>query len=164
MTTEQDPLPKPRDEPAEVDGLDMSGRSVDESTSEKLKKAVEEATARIDAADSVGRRIRDDLFEDEAKAMASEEYKNAICLYRAAFDACAKVLEMDKHAFHAPWFRDFYKRNYDALMIKSMFDNVVENVDHVRHWYVIDLPCLPCYLWYSVFSPIALFAKGSTLF
>lgn len=54
--------------------------------------------------------------------------------YRAAFSSCALVLDLDKHAFQAEWFGDFYRRNYDALMVKSLFDNVIDDVDKVRDW------------------------------
>ena len=41
---------------------------------------------------------------------------------------------MNKLSFQADWFKDFYRRNYDALMIKSVHDNVIEDVDKVRYW------------------------------
>lgn len=57
-----------------------------------------------------------------------------IAAYRTAFSACARVRDIDKLAFYAPWFKDFYRRNYDALMIKSIYDNVIDDVDKVRYW------------------------------
>ena len=138
-TTERDPLPTPRDGPVEEDdGLSISDHVSDRGTSKKLKQAIDHAISLITAADEAGRLIRDQLFADERKAMNGDAYGRAIALYHDAFDACAKVLELDKHAFHAPWFRDFYKRNYDALMIMSMYDNVIDNVDRVRHWSVLE--------------------------
>ena len=135
LTTERDALPAPRDGPIEGDeGLEITEHSSGRGSSTKLTNAIEDAIALITAADEAGRSVRDQLFENETETMSGDAYGKAIALYHEAFDACAKVLELDKHAFYAPWFRDFYKRNYDALMIKSMYDNVIDDVDRVRHW------------------------------
>ena len=64
--------------------------------------------------------------------------QSATQYYREAFTACAELLERDKMAFQLDWFKDFYKRNYDALMVKSVYDNVVKDVENVRSW----LDCL----------------------
>jgi hypothetical protein len=66
--------------------------------------------------------------------MKSDEYKLAVKVYREAFDACARVLALDRLAFQSIYFRTFYQRNYNALMIKSVFDNVIVNVDKVQCW------------------------------
>lgn len=135
QTTEKDPLPQPREEPVADDdgGLSLSERSPDGSSS-RLVMAIEDALSRIAAADETGILMRDQLFKDETSAKANAVYTKAIALYRDAFDACAKVLTLDKHAFHARWFGDFYRRNYDALMVLSMYDNVIDDVDKVRYW------------------------------
>lgn len=78
--------------------------------------------------------LRDNLIDDEEAAKSSPEYGAAIEAYRAAFSSCALVLEFDKCAFQAKWFNEFYRRNYDALMVKSIYDNVIDSVDHVRDW------------------------------
>lgn len=88
----------------------------------------------IDEADRRGRIAMKSLLEDSRIAKESEEYKSALSSYKDAFQSCAKVLELDKLAFQADWFRVFYRRNYDALMVKSMYDNVIQDVDNVRHW------------------------------
>jgi hypothetical protein len=74
------------------------------------------------------------LVTDEKTTKKSEEYKSAIATYQEAFEACSQVLRMDKLAFQSKWFRDFYRRNFDALMVKSMHDNVIQDVDNVREW------------------------------
>lgn len=123
---ESDPLPQPREE--------LDDDNSDPERDATLRNAIEKAKDLIAAADAAGleavRRIR----EDEWRAKRESEYETAIKLYRESFDACAEVLSYDKLAFHAPWFAEFYKRNYDALMIKSMFDNVMQDVDNVRYW------------------------------
>jgi hypothetical protein len=32
------------------------------------------------------------------------------------------------------WFGEFYKRNVDALMVKSIFGHVIDDVNNVRDW------------------------------
>jgi hypothetical protein len=134
--TESDPVPHPREEPDAGVGLhrpspftESTGRSAT-----KLMKAIDQAKSLIAEADEVGKLVLQHLLQDEDEAKETDDYEKAIGLYQDAFSACAKVLALDKHAFHALWFRQFYRRNYDALMIKSMYDNLIENVDSVRHW------------------------------
>jgi hypothetical protein len=132
---EGDPLPRPRNEPEESEGVEPTELQVEHGGSaSKLRKAVELAKASIDRADAAGKGIMESLIADEKNTKQSDAYKNAVSLYRESFIECARVLLLDKHAFHADWFRRFYKRNYDALMIKSMLDNAVEDVDNTRHW------------------------------
>ena len=78
--------------------------------------------------------IRDALIDDEKTAKSSPQYGAAIEAYRTAFSSCALVLDLDKCAFQAEWFSEFYRRNYDALMVRNINDNVIDNVDHVRDW------------------------------
>jgi hypothetical protein len=131
---ESDPLPQPREEQelSMINGLDISESGAHAS---KITVAIENAVRLIADADEAGRAIVEKLIKDEESVVkCSEDYDRAIDLYRQAFDACSKVLTLDKHAFYAQWFREFYKRNYDALMIKSMYDNVIDDVDRVRYW------------------------------
>jgi hypothetical protein len=137
-TREADPIPQPREDPS--DEHDDIGMDISELTSEdsgltsKLQQTVSLARGLIEQADLAGKQAVEVLFRDGSSAKDGTECLNAIRLYNVAFKACAKVLSLDKHAFHAPWFREFYRRNYDALMIMSMHDNVVDNIDNVRHW------------------------------
>ena len=131
---EGDPLPRPRHEPAMTDESGQQQPRMERSrSSSKLLNLVAEAQNSIRQADDAGEAILETLVSD-AETRHSKEYERAVSLYRDAFDACADVLSLDKHAFYADWFRQFYKRNYDALMIKSMYDNVVQNVDSTRYW------------------------------
>jgi hypothetical protein len=142
---ETDPIPRPREEPeAESTRIDTDlGNFASDNAGQtaKLKKAIADAKKKIEEADKKGARVvrsllRDEksLLRDEKKTKASADYSEVINIYREAFDACSRVRALDKLAFQTPWFREFYKRNYDALMIKSMYDNVVDNVDKVRYW------------------------------
>lgn len=117
--TEADPIPRPKEE---------GGASA------KLRDAISSAKRKIENADKKGSELLRQLLEDERKAKSSDAYKSSVAAYQDAFAACAEVRNMDKLAFHADWFKDFYRRNYDALMIKSVYDNVIDNVDQVRNW------------------------------
>lgn len=134
---ESDPLPAPKmDVEADI-GLHMEESSTESSDSvygSQLKHAVEEAVSAIKAADEAGDSVLDDLLLDATATKETEAYKEAVGLYRKAFSACAHVLELDRYSFQSSWFRSFYKRNYDALMIASMYENVINDVDTVRLW------------------------------
>jgi hypothetical protein len=131
--SETDPIPVPRYIP---DGTvpHADGGEIESASMSRLKQAIQEASSLIAQADHVGFQVMKRLQTDEKKAKASDEYKEAIRIYREAFGACSRVRDMDKHSFQAPWFREFYKRNFDALMIKSLYDNVMDDVDNVRYW------------------------------
>ena len=117
--TEADPIPQPKEEP---------------NQSTKLREAIELARKKIKTADTKGYKILDHLIKNERKAKARKERRELIIMYQEAFEACSHVRGIDKLIFHKEWFASFYQRNYDALMIKSLFDNVMENIDNVRHW------------------------------
>lgn len=89
---------------------------------------------KIAEADEVGLQLLDALVKDEEATKAKPGYGATIQAYTTAFSSCALVLELDKCAFQAEWFGDFYRRNYDALMVKSLYDNVIDDVDNVREW------------------------------
>jgi hypothetical protein len=131
---ESDSIPQPRAEKIQPD----SGFSDGLQPSNKLTEAIKDARARIESADRKGNAILIPLVADKKGCLKSgHKYSEAVSAYKEAFDACARVRDIDRLAFHADWFRDFYRRNYDALMIKSIYDNVVEDVDKVRYWYVL---------------------------
>jgi hypothetical protein len=130
---ESDPLPKPR---ADIQVAEPIPEDSDNRNTARVISASAKAQSLIARADEAGKSILVSLMKDEEDTKLSRDYAEAIACYWEAFDECAKVLALDKHAFHVDWFRSFYKRNYDALMIKSMFDNVMENTDHTRRWFV----------------------------
>lgn len=132
--SELDPIPQPRDEPVQAPSFGVRDDGEGSGSMSRLKSAVQDAKTLIAEADKYGGQAMLLLLDDEGPAKKSEAYKTAVTLYYEAFAACAKVRALDKHSFHATWFRDFYKRNYDALMIKSMYDNVVGDVDNTRYW------------------------------
>lgn len=131
-TIETDPLPIPREEEL-ADGLDFSDLDT-EGAASKFMHMVEESISLIAEADQNGKLIVDEMLKSGSSTKECSDYDQVVCLYRKAFDACSKLLSADKHAFQSIWFSDFYKRNYDALMIKSIYDNVKDDVDKVRYW------------------------------
>ena len=118
---ERDPLPLPLEFSEDLKHLPPS----------KLASSIESAKGKIALADSLGRKAMIDLRQ---KCMVARECTDAIAAYKDAFAACSQVLSIDKLAFQADWFKTFYRRNYDALMVKSIFDNVMNDVDNVRAW------------------------------
>jgi hypothetical protein len=129
---EDEPLPQPRSMfKDDEDGLNLSRTH---AISSKFASLVERATSLIAEADSLGQSLLPSLLDDADVTKKTQGYSRAVALYNEAFVACAAVIAVDKHAFHNTWFGNFYKRNYDALMIKSMYDNVMDNTDRVRYW------------------------------
>lgn len=58
----------------------------------------------------------------------------ATAAYLDAFAACRGLLKADPHAFKAAWFKQFWARNHEALVVLSVANNVREDVDDVRRW------------------------------
>jgi len=54
--------------------------------------------------------------------------------YRTAFAACRDLLQADPRAFQLPWFKEFWARNHEALVLLSVVRNVQEEVDQVPQW------------------------------
>jgi len=54
--------------------------------------------------------------------------------YGAAFEACRALVAQDRRAFQLEWFKEFFTRNYEALMVRSVVRNVQEGVDRVSEW------------------------------
>jgi hypothetical protein len=132
--TESSPLPQPRNEtPRDDNGNDLSGPSSFRGSS-KLTTAIAKAVSLIAAADDAGKLAVDKVLLDFTSVKTGEDCIRATILYRDAFDACAVVLSLDKFAFHSVWFSAFYRRNYNALMVLSMYENVIDDVDRVRYW------------------------------
>ena len=125
---ESDPIPLPKEESLE------RGENIDSRSNERLMDTINQAKRLIEEADLLGISALESLKKAELRTTDLANYSSIVEAYEAAFAACSNVVEMDKHAFHAPWFGKFFKRNYDALMIKSMYDNAMNDVDDVRHW------------------------------
>jgi hypothetical protein len=129
---ETDPIPQPREEPQK--GL---GNFTDEDSDQlrsKLHDSIDLARKAIEVADKLGMRLLPKLLANGKAAKRDRLYKEAFLAYEDAFEKCSRVRELDKLAFHSDWFRSFYARNYDALMVKSVYDNVIDDVDNVRYW------------------------------
>ena len=103
-------------------------------TETKLTQAINNAKSKIEMADKQGKEAVSDLIGNKTSRSKSNACQMATDLYWEAFEACQKVLQIDKHSFQMDWFKMFYRRNYDALMVKSVFDNVMEDVDQVQEW------------------------------
>lgn len=131
---ETDPIPAPLGELDSTGRESEGGGTFSDGQTKKYELALNEAKNKIEEADEFGHAIMDSLISETEKTKSCDAYKKTIEAYRAAFASCAALLELDRYAFQMTWFREFYLRNYEALMIKSVYDNVIDNVDHVRHW------------------------------
>jgi tetratricopeptide (TPR) repeat protein len=131
---ESDPIPQPRDESQKGYGsfIDEDG----DQLQSKLREAIDMARTAIEDADRLGEQLRPKLLAIGKAAKRDRLYKEAVSAYEDAFEKCSRVRDLDKLAFHSEWFKRFYARNYDALMVKSVYDNVMEDVDNVRYWSV----------------------------
>jgi len=121
---ERDPLPVP---------LELLSDFNDQPTS-KLMSAIKEAVTKISIADDLAQNAFDDLRSSGSSTKESDLCATACQAYRDAFAACAQVISIDKLAFQSDWFKSFFRRNYDALMVKSIYDNIIDDVDSVRVW------------------------------
>jgi hypothetical protein len=129
---ESDPIPMPREE---MQTRDESYSDIDgDQLNSKHQEAIQNARQKIADADKKGQKLLPKLLSNEKSAKRHRLYRETIDAYTEAFQACSKVHDLDKLSFHTEWFRSFYRRNYNALMIKSVYDNVIDDVDNVRYW------------------------------
>jgi len=132
-SNESDPVPGPKEE-SFLTGVETSSDEFHNNANSKLATSINAAKEKIATADDLGKSA---VFELKSSGKPSKECAScasAISAYKKAFAACAQVLSLDKNAFQAHWFKSFFRRNYDALMVKSVYDNVIEDVDNVRIW------------------------------
>ena len=125
---ESDPIPLSREEIAEKD---KDGDALENS---KLLDTIKRAKHLIQEADNLGNSVLKSLKQSRKRVADLPAYDAIVQAYQEAFDTCSHIVSMDKYAFQVPWFGSFFDRNYDALMIKSVYDNVVNDTDNVRHW------------------------------
>ena len=135
---EMDVIPTAKELVKNVDdiGIDIDNYSSELSDigNSELFTAIDSAKKSIIEADVQGQTLLQSFEDFDGPLTRHPDAKRVIDLYRQAFDACATLLKFDKLSFHSDWFKQFYRRNYDALMIKSIYDNVIEDVDEVRRW------------------------------
>ena len=120
LNSERDPLPLPLEQTVDFD-----------DNSSKLAAAVDIAKSKIAVADELGTTV---IVELRERTKSSKDCEAVVSAYQDAFDACARVLSIDKLAIQTEWFKAFYRRNYDALMVKSVYENVINDIDNVRTW------------------------------
>ena len=129
---ESEPIPLPREEQQRRQ-KDFNDGDEDQLQS-KLSEAIQTALKKINYADMKGEKLLPKLVSNENGAKRDVLYEESIDAYRSAFEACVYVRELDSQSFSSAWFRIFYQRNYNALMIKSVYDNIIDDVDDVRYW------------------------------
>ncbi len=92
--------------------------------------AMEEARRAVAEADRYARRLS---FSAKGKRSQAARDK-ARGLYRAAFDACARFLELEPEGFKRPWLKEFWRRNEEALKVLRVVRGHQEGVDRIRPW------------------------------
>ena len=68
------------------------------------------------------------------KGPQTPKYPRVRQAYGRAFDRCAELLDTVPGAFVMPWFKAFWQRNYEALVVRSVVRNHQEDIDSVRRW------------------------------
>ena len=103
--------------------------------SQSLKTTSVKAIELIAGADDLGETwLSEARSESGSDASTASKKAAAVDAYKKAFAACAEVLTLDKHAFQASWFKSFWRRNYDSLMVLSLYETLRDDVDNVRKW------------------------------
>lgn len=100
---------------------------VPEKRNRKTKRLETDARACIENADSLAARC---TFKDKEP----RKRKWAADAYVAAFDACARLIQSSPHVFQQSWFKEFWSRNYEGLMVLSVVRNIQQDVDNTRRW------------------------------
>jgi len=93
----------------------------------RTNRLVEQAQTAIKEADAYAQRCKFKGNEPVRRRKAGEGYK-------AAFKACRRLLTADRCAFQLSWFKKFWNRNHEALVVLSVVRNIQEDVDTVRRW------------------------------
>ncbi|MCB1160756.1 MAG: hypothetical protein KDK45_24860, partial [Leptospiraceae bacterium] len=65
---------------------------------------------------------------------SEEKESAAIKLYEKSFKTCTKLLDLNPRAFQLAWFKKFWHRNHEALVILTVVRNYQKNIDSVRNW------------------------------
>ncbi|MDY0000332.1 MAG: hypothetical protein RBU30_03460 [Polyangia bacterium] len=114
-----------------LERLQVARHEVSEPIVEKggQPRLVAAATDAIAEADRVGSSC---AFTGGAKEKTRQ--RQAVDAYDAAFQACRRLIEVEPEAFKRDWFKEFWARNHEALVIRSVVKNVKEDVDQVRAW------------------------------
>ena len=86
----------------------------------------------IDSADAIGRQW---ILHAENKTLRDQ----AVAAYTKSFALCANVLDQNPSAFQSMLMKQYWSRNFEALMIMSVFDDVKSDVENARGWFCAQL-------------------------
>ncbi len=95
--------------------------------SKSVQSLANKAQQAIERADEQGARC-------SFKAARTTRRSTAVSAYQEAFARCSDLLKADRQAFQLPWFKAFWARNYEALMVYSVVRNVQQGIDKVGPW------------------------------
>ncbi|MBN1947444.1 MAG: hypothetical protein JW797_17365 [Bradymonadales bacterium] len=100
---------------------------IEQSPSRQILRLQEEAQQAIANADQLASTWSFDQ-------PGSPQAESARAAYREAFARCAELLEQDPKGFQLPWFKAFWGRNHEALVVLGVVRNYQQDVDQVRRW------------------------------
>jgi hypothetical protein len=107
-----------QEDPLNVSALVGEGNGTGTEAGGALE-AANVAKGLVEKADKLGAKWLSGVQPGAKGVTLSREAQDATMAYQEAFAACAKVLKRDKLAFQAPWLKAFWRRNYDALMVRT---------------------------------------------
>jgi hypothetical protein len=85
-----------------------------------------EAHRSVRAAEALGKRFLDHAVK--ANRLAATQ------AYNQAFADCAALAATHPQAILLPWFKRFWAKNHEALVVRSVLQNVQDDADQVRDW------------------------------
>ena len=105
-------------------------------TSGSGARLVARAEAAIATAERLGARCRFRATPKGERARAAETRRRAeaVAAFEAAFEACRALLRHTPQAVSQPWLKRFWAANEEALVVRSVVSNYVEDLDRVRYW------------------------------
>eukprot|EP00961_Rhodomonas_salina_P098752 1328744-Rhodomonas_salina.2 len=112
--------------------------------SDPFQELVQAALRSVLAADDAGQRLylaeaKMDLTRDAAIIQGLRSA--AVGVYRSSFSACRALVAHDHRSLlRIPWLKAYYERNLEALVVRTITRNILQDVDRVRGWLVAQ-PC-----------------------
>ncbi|MBF0237713.1 MAG: hypothetical protein HQM12_08425 [SAR324 cluster bacterium] len=88
------------------------------------KPQMDTARKTIEHADQIGLKW---MNHEAGKSEAQEAYEHA-------FKTCASLLKHEPYVITLPWFKQFWQRNYEALVVLSVLKNYQQDIEKVRNW------------------------------
>ncbi len=96
------------------------------------KDDIAEIVRGLEKADALGKKCVDAIHNGSYNELDAKAAQKA---YAYAWRVAAAVLAKYPDAFQNTDFKKFYARTYEALLIQTLDDDLINNIDHVRQWF-----------------------------